>query len=315
MSVRLSFAALAAGTAFLATGAAAQTIYYEDGDYLYAVPADTVVTETVEPVVTPSPSVQQQGAIVLPPLPSADGTQPVFTYDPVVQPVPGEAAVRTPGSAVRTIPARQSVPSYRAPTYADRAAINTVYAPPAYDTRTYAPGSYAPDSYTSGTDRTYPVYGGSYAYANAPRSGYLPGGGQLVSFDRETWLAECRARVGAYEDSDRARLIGTLVGAAAGGVVGNRVAGSGNRLGGTLIGAGTGAAAGSLVGDAIDDRSDARRYQAGYGDDGGYCAAYLDDYLARASQTAATTTTTVPGQQYFLVPVTVQVAQQPVYVD
>ena len=68
-------------------------------------------------------------------------------------------------------------------------------------------------------------------------------------------------------------------------------------------------------GDAIDYREDARRTREGYGEDGGYCAAYLDDYLARASQTAGTATTTVPGQQYFLVPVTVEVAQQPVYVD
>ena len=273
-------ATLAGGASITATSAAAQTIFYEDGDYLYAVPADTVVTQTVE---TQAPTT----AVVVP---MPDMAQPVFTYDPVVQPVGGAVVEDTvvestvvestaPRGAVRSIPARLVDETYNSLTYSG------------------------------------PVYQGTYAYATAPRSGYLPGGGQLVSFDREAWLAECRARIGTYEDSDRARLIGTLAGAAAGGFIGNRVAGSGNRLGGTLIGAGTGALAGSVVGDAIDDRSDARRYQAGYGDDGGYCAAYLDDYLDRASQTAASTTTTVPGQQYFLVPVTVEVAQQPVYSD
>ena len=279
MTVRTFAAALAAtvaGTAaFTASGAAAQTIFYEDGDYLYAVPADTVVTETIE----------TQAPVTTVTVPMPDMAQPVFTYDPVVQPIDGAVVENTvvesttPRGAVRSIPVRQSVEAYGATSYSG------------------------------------PVYQGTYAYATAPRSGYLPGGGQLVTFDREAWLAECRARVGTYEDSDRARLIGTLAGAAAGGFIGNRVAGSGNRLGGTLIGAGTGALAGSVVGDAIDDRNDARRYQAGYADDGGYCAAYLDDYLARASQTAGSVTTTEPGRQYFLVPVTVQVAQQPVYSD
>ena len=281
MSVRTFAAALATGTGLLASAAGAQTIYYEDGDYLYAVPAETVVTQTVEP--------QADGAIVLPP---QDVAQPVFDYNPVVQPVGGTVVETTaPLGSVRSIPVRQAGESYRTATQVS------------------APYPGAPAS------RNYPVYRGAYAYQNAPQSGYLPGGGQLVSFDREAWLAECRARVGTYEESDRARLIGTVVGAAAGGLIGNRVAGSGNRLGGTAIGAGTGAVAGSVAGDAIDDREDARRYRAGYGDDGGYCAAYLDDYLARASQAAASTTTTVPGQQYFLVPVTVEVAQQPVYVD
>lgn len=296
MSARLFAAALATGTAFVASGVSAQQIYYEDGDYLYAVPGDAVVTETVtETVDTP------QAAIVLPPLSTSEVAQPVYSYDPVVQPLPDAAdpTVISAGAdypsvgAVRSIPARAKAESYRGASYSG--------------------ASHPADAYPAANQTPYPVYQGSYAYTAAPRSGYLPGGGQLVSFDREAWLAECRARVGTYEDSDRARLIGTLVGAAAGGVIGNRVAGSGDRLVGTLIGAGTGAAAGSLVGDAIDDRNDTNRYA--YGDDGGYCAAYLNDYLARASQTAATVTTTNPGQQYFLVPVTVRVAQQPVYAD
>ncbi len=284
MTVRTLAAALAAtlvgGASVTASGAAAQTIFYEDGDYLYAVPADTVVTQTVE---TQAPTT----AVVVP-MPNM--AQPVFTYDPVVQPI-GEAVVED--TVVESTVVESTAP---------RGAVRSISARPVGET------------YNSPAN-SGPVYQGTYAYATAPRSGYLPGGGQLVSFDREAWLEECRARIGTYEDSDRARLIGTLAGAAAGGFIGNRVAGSGNRLGGTLIGAGTGALAGSVVGDAIDDRNDARRYQAGYGDDGGYCAAYLDDYLARASQTAASTTTTVPGQQYFLVPVTVEVAQQPVYSD
>ena len=284
MTVRPLAVALAAtlvgGASVTASGAAAQTIFYEDGDYLYAVPADTVVTQTVE---TQAPTT----AVVVP---MPDMAQPVFTYDPVVQPIGG--------AVVENKVVESTVVESTAP----RGAVRSIPARPVDE-------AYNPTTYSG------PVYQGTYAYATAPRSGYLPGGGQLVSFDREAWLAECRARIGTYEDSDRARLIGTLAGAAVGGFIGNRVAGSGNRLGGTLIGAGTGALAGSVVGDAIDDRNDVRRYQAGYGDDGGYCAAYLDDYLARASQTAASTTTTVPGQQYFLVPVTVEVAQQPVYSD
>ncbi len=184
MSVRTFAAALATGTGLLASAAGAQTIYYEDGDYLYAVPAETVVTQTVEP-----------------------------------------------RGGVRSIPPRQAGESYR-----ETSQIGTAYA-----------GAPAPA-------QNYPVYRGAYAFQNAPQSGYLPGGGQLVSFDREAWLAECRARVGTYEESDRARLIGTVVGAAAGGLIGNRVAGSGNRVGGTVIGAGTGAVAGSVVGDAIAPR-------------------------------------------------------------
>ena len=284
MSARTFTAALALGTALASTGAAAQTIFYEDGDYLSAVPADTTVTTTVEPEAPTDPAIMPQAQI----------PQPVFNYDPVVQPI-GQVPAETPAPSVaaRSIPVRGQ----------DRQADDT------YPTASYGEARYADATAPA------PLYRGAYAYANAPRSGYLPGGGQLVSFDREAWLSECRARVGTYEESDRARLIGTLAGAAAGGFIGNRIAGSGNRLGGTLIGAGTGAAAGSIIGDAIDDRSDARRYASGYGDDGGYCAAYLDDYLARASQTAGTITTTVPGQQYMLVPVTVEVAQQPVYRD
>ena len=157
MTIRTIAAALAAtlagGAGFAATGAAAQTIFYEDGDSLYAVPGDAVVTETVE---APAPT-----TTVVVPMP--DRAQPVFTYDPVVQPIGGPVVESTvvesagPRGAVRSIPVRQADEAYR---------------PAAY----------------SG-----PVYQGSYAYATAPRSGYLPGGGQLVTFDREAWLALAEA--------------------------------------------------------------------------------------------------------------------------
>lgn len=223
--------------AFVAAPASAQQLYYEDGNYLYAVPsqpeqADDVVTQTVP--------VQVQGA-------------------------------------------ERVIPTRRLPAQAPVVATTTA---PAYQGYYYAmPGNVA--GYTP----------------QGP--GYLPNGARLVTFDRRAWIDECSVRLADYEDSDRGRVLGALLGGVAGGLIGNRIA-DGERLGGTLIGAGAGALAGAAIGDALDDDPDpllAARDE---------CTAYLDDYMARASQSAPTTYF-VPGQQYMLVEVNVPVAQQAVY--
>jgi hypothetical protein len=291
---------LLAGTAILSFAAsfaapvAAQQIYYEDGEYFYAVPAlvsaqDTVVSQPVE---VPAPSYD------------------VPVYDDEVSYDPMEPRI----AARRVIPSRDATAERTVPQIILPAPQPT-YAYPAYLPATYAQAPQGQTGYVVAS-RSIPANGYAYAaapqhygyVAQAPQPGYLPGGGQLVSFDRNAWLAECSARLNTYEDSDRGQVLSGLIGAAAGGLIGNRIAGSGDRLGGTLIGAGTGALAGLAVGDAIDDRNDARGTRSAYDQ----CRAYLDDYMNRASNHPAPTTT-VPGQQYMLVPVSVPVAQQAVY--
>ena len=146
-----------------------------------------------------------------------------------------------------------------------------------------------------------------YGYGAAPAQ--LPLGSQVVAFDRNAWLEECRARLDTYEtDSDRGEIIGALVGGAAGGLLSNRIAGRGNRMAGTLIGAGAGALAGMAAGDAIEDGSRRRTNSQGQ------CQAYLDDYMQQAMASAGTVQYNQAGQ-YMLMPVTVTVPQRAVYPD
>jgi len=279
----LGFAALAASPAL------AQQIYYEDGEYLYAVPAPAMAQDAVVSQPVEAPTVIYQDGVA---------------YERVEPRI----------AARRVIPSRDA-PVQQAPQQIILPAPQSAYAYPAYVPVTYAPAPQEQVTYVVAS-RSIPANGYGYApapqqygYASAaPQSGYLPGGGQLVAFDRNAWLEECSARLSTYEDSDRGQVLGGLIGAAAGGLIGNRVAGRGDRLGGTLIGAGTGALAGLAVGDAIDDRNDARSGRSGYDE----CRAYLDDYMNRASNNPAPMTT-VPGQQYMLVPVSVPVAQQATY--
>ena len=262
----------------MGTSASAQHIYYEDGDYLYAAPA---------PVAAQNDVVTQPLETGVPVTPTAQRTIPMRSR-PVVQQTPPQSQPQI------VMPAPSAYPQgYPAPQY------TTYYTAPGYPAQSY---TYASQNYAA-----YPTAARSIPQTyNGGAQNYLPNGAQLVQFDRQAWLDECNSRIGQYDESDRGKVIGALLGAAAGGLIGNRIA-DGERLGGTLIGAGTGAIAGSVVGDAIDDRNDRRR---GYDRD--YCAAYLDDYMARASQ-AGPATTFVPGQQYMLVPITVPVAQQAVY--
>lgn len=135
----------------------------------------------------------------------------------------------------------------------------------------------------------------------------LPAGARVVQFDREAWLAECRNRLATYDETDRGRILGALVGGAIGGVTGNRIAGDGNRLLGTVVGTGLGAAAGSVIGDAIDDARDVPA--SPYGE----CEAYLDDYMESALSGEFRRVPSYYGQEYMLVPVTVSEPQKAVY--
>jgi hypothetical protein len=122
-----------------------------------------------------------------------------------------------------------------------------------------------------GPDYYYETYPGGppvAAYSSVPQHpGYAP---LPPRFDREGWLADCRARVRGVRSADeRASIIGGLLGAVVGGVVGNRVYDA-HRTAGTLIGAGVGGLAGLAIGAAID--------AAGHRRSADECAAYLDRY-------------------------------------
>ncbi len=314
MPTRSALALTASAFAVLPGAAFAQeAMSYETGAYEYAQPLpeldDDVVTETVaEPLgVEPGPI---GAARVIPARQAAQA--PVFVSKPTIQPIDpsdpryyrhGEVAP-TPTSASRTIPPR--TPVYAAqgdqPTY-----VYVQQAPMGY---MQPPAGAARVIYRETPMQVVPAqygYGYQPGYGGVPT--YLPAGAQVVAFDRNAWLEECRARLDTYEsDSDRGEIIGALIGGVAGGVLGNRIAGRGNRTAGTLIGAGTGALAGMAVGDAIEDGN--RRPTDSYGQ----CQAYLDDYMQKATASAGTTQYAQPGQ-YMLVPVTVAVPQRAVYRD
>ncbi|GMM91830.1 glycine zipper domain-containing protein [Qipengyuania sp. MTN3-11] len=274
MSSILKAAAVSAVALAGCAPAFAQTIYYEDGDYLYAVPGpegesveqDAMVTYQAAPAV---PVKENTAVRAIPPRPLPPG--------PVPPPPPHHRA------------------SLYLPEAHSSARLPMIIPPMTH----YGAGYAGVDgySYSAHTPQAY----------SAP-SGYLPNGAQLVAFDSDAWLSECSSRLAGYEERDRGRVIGTLAGALAGGVIGNRIA-DGNRLGGTLLGAGVGGLAGSAIGDSIDDRGDRRAYDDAYA----YCADYLDDYLTRASNHGGGPLAYAPGQQYMLVPVSIPVAQQVVY--
>lgn len=121
---------------------------------------------------------------------------------------------------------------------------------------------------------------GPHAYHVLPPHAYpMHGALPQPAFDRDGWLADCRARLGHRRGRDEDGVGGGILGAIVGGVIGNRVA-SGERLAGTLIGAGVGGLAGVAIGTAIGaatrDRDHARAADE--------CELYLDDYLARYSR-------------------------------
>jgi len=311
MIIRTALALTASSLAFAPGMALAQeTMSYETGQYEYAQPLpeldDDVVTETV----TTEPT---GAARVIP----ARQAPPVFVSKPTIQSIDPSA----PAYYIYEAPAAEVAPASR--TIAARGTAATVV--PIQPTYIYvqqmpqvvysypAPVSYAQPA-TGGASRViYPAGGpiqavpAEYGYGAAPAQ--LPFGAQVVAFDRNAWLEECRARLDTYEtDSDRGEIIGALVGGAAGGLLGNRIAGRGNRLGGTLIGAGAGALAGMAVGDVIEDGSRRRTNSQSQ------CQAYLDDYMEQAMASAGTVQYGQAGQ-YMLMPVTVTVPQRAVYPD
>lgn len=84
--------------------------------------------------------------------------------------------------------------------------------------------------------------------------------------DRETWLRQCRRRLGDNGVG------GAVIGGVVGGVAGNVIAGQGDKVLGTVAGA----AVGALAGRAIDKAEDAHRVHD-------RCEAMLDNYVPGAS--------------------------------
>ncbi|WP_291179281.1 glycine zipper 2TM domain-containing protein [Erythrobacter sp.] len=322
MILRTALALTASGFALQAgVGVAQETMSYETGQYEYAQPSpeldDDVVTETATDATSTTDTVSAARSI--PPRPQA----PVFVSSPTIQSIDpsnpvyysSETSATQPAPATRTIPARAATTPVQPvqPTYVYvRQPPQVIYAYPTPVVYAQPPAGAARVIYPNAPTQApvLPVqygYGYQAGYAGAPA--YLPAGAQVVAFDRNAWLEECRARLDTYEsDSDRGEVIGALIGGVAGGVLGNRIAGSGNRTAGTLIGAGAGALAGMAAGDAIEDGN--RRRTDSYSQ----CQAYLDDYMQKATASAGTVQYSQPGQ-YMLVPVTVAVPQRAVYRD
>lgn len=246
----------------LANPAIAQTIYYEDGTYLYAVPEGSAATRAEEQ------------------------TSPVRDDE------------STEYTAVRTIPARA------------HSAVPMPIVLPDNEPATALPVVLP----TTRVGDAAGIYPSSYAPAAPASDTSLPNGARLIEFDSDAWLSECSDRLSRYDENDRGKVIGALLGAVAGGFAGNRLA-DGNRFVGTALGAGTGALAGATIGDSIDDRADRRALERSRANAGSYCAAYLEDYLTRASNHGGYGMSYVPGQQYMLVPVSVPVARQVEYRD
>ncbi|MEG9269620.1 hypothetical protein [Qipengyuania sp. Mu-71] len=311
MIARTALALTASSLAFTSGAALAQeTMSYETGQYEYAqaLPEldDDVVTETVTSEPTGAarviPARQAPPVFVSKPtIQSIDPSAPVYyTYEaPSSEAVPAARTIAARGTAATVVPIQ--------PTYIYVQQMpQVVYSYP-------APVSYAAPTAGGAARVIYPAGApaqtvpAEYGYGAAPAQ--LPLGSQVVAFDRNAWLEECRARLDTYEtDSDRGEIIGALVGGAAGGLLSNRIAGRGNRMAGTLIGAGAGALAGMAAGDAIEDGSRRRTNSQGQ------CQAYLDDYMQQAMASAGTVQYNQAGQ-YMLMPVTVTVPQRAVYPD
>ena len=323
MPTRSALALTASAFAVLPGAALAQeAMSYETGAYEYAQPLpeldDDVVTETVAepPVVEPRPI----GAARV--IPTRQAAQPpVFVSKPTIQPIDPsdpqhyryEAVAATPTGATRAVPAPALIHAAQGvqPTYVYvQQPPQVIYVHQAPVGHAQPPAGTARVIYREAPKHVAPTqygYGYQPGYGGAPT--YLPAGAQVVAFDRNAWLEECRARLDTYEsDSDRGEVIGALIGGVAGGLLGNRIAGRGSRTAGTLIGAGTGALAGMAVGDAIEDGNRGRT------DSYGQCQAYLDDYMQKATASAGTMQYAQSGQ-YMLVPVTVVVPQRAVYRD
>lgn len=158
-------------------------------------------------------------------------------------------------------------------------------------------------------------------YAN-PYVGQFP-----QQFDRNAWLADCRAQYGDGRRQEKGGILGSLIGAIAGGVIGNRVYDS-ERLAGSLIGAGVGGLAGLAIGSAIGSSKDRRardeceytldRYMSGGYDDRYYRQGYTMMPVTVAIPQRAVireyiTYETIEERGYVSEPV-VQQSREPVYI-
>lgn len=155
----------------------------------------------------------------------------IYRQEPVVQPLPEPPGTPAPPSEAQ---------AYDEPEYYDEGDYDDEYA---YDYERERAPEYYPAPPQPGAYHPAPV---------APP----------IHFDREAWLADCRAYYRTQGRRDDRGVAGGLIGAAAGGLIGNRVA-DGERLAGTLIGAGVGGLAGLAIGTAIDaavDRDRAEDY-------------------------------------------------------
>ena len=97
-----------------------------------------------------------------------------------------------------------------------------------------------------------PSYEGQASYEGQPYEGQPQTDrpdGPPSPYDRDSWLRECRRRLGDNGVG------GAVIGGVVGGVAGNVIAGHGNKLVGTVAGA----AVGALAGHAIDKAEDAPR--------------------------------------------------------
>jgi hypothetical protein len=152
-----------------------------------------------------------------------------------------------------------------------------------------------PDGYTN-----YP-----YVVSESSRATSLPLGSQIISFDRVTWLEECRARLDTHDEINRGEVIAALMGPAGGRDVPSRLDRPSNRTVGIVLETGAEAETATV---AAGDRTE--------GVSGSYyqCQDYLDDYVARARE-GVFQYPERNSEQYMLVPVTVLVPQRAIYSD
>lgn len=305
----------AAALALLPSGLCAQDpIEYDNGDYLYAETPAEAAPPTPDEAAAEGPG----AARVIPTRRDAGAT--AFVPRPVVQPIPAvDPAAYTDAQVVHSaLPQAPELETYAALPVEPAAPHVAPAAPHAAPAVYPYPAIYRDGAPNGGASRV--IYGGGPIsaprdYTDISRDGYgaVPAGGQLVEFDREAWLAECRRRIApqaVYDDGDDGALIGAVAGAAVGGLAGNRIAGRGNRTAGTLVGAGLGALGGAVAGRALD-----RGERAPEVDDSQQrCETYLDGYMASARSGGLHGQYSQSGQ-YMLVPVTVMVPQRAYYSD
>lgn len=203
MSIRsIVIVTACAATCHAAPAALAQSIAYETGDYEYAQPLpeldDDVVTETISPV-----EAETAGAARVIPARRGGAVPPVANASTIRSIDPSAPQYRTIPSAIRQpMPETEGQASLASPP------VVYVLAHP----QTALAG---PQAYAVPVSNGFRTIQGTNLRTPAPF--YMLPGSQVVAFDRDLWLEECRARLDTYEnDAERAKAIGALAGAAFG---------------------------------------------------------------------------------------------------